>query len=554
MQRWPAKGVREDPLADMAPHGLAGAGTGSGGGQSAEQSENLEVELKLTAEAERLEAAWKGRVLAKGGGREVVRRLETTYYDTSDQRLRRRGLALRVRCEGDRYTQTVKTEGEGLSGLQRRGEFSGPIASRTPDLRQITDAELKRRIGLILPGELEPVFTTRIERRIRKLRTDGTRRSGALIEVALDQGEVTSARGAEPIAELELELLEGPALSIYDLAARVNGETPLALETVTKSERGYALALGEEPPWVRADDPAFAPETTLNGAIDAILRSCIRHWLANQAAVLQGSDPEGVHQLRVALRRLRSALSVFKHVLPADDLAWITREARWLIQSLGPARDWDVFLTELLPPLRDARKDNRDLALLSEAAEDARRLGYEQARAALRSSRYTAFALDLGRWTEEAGWRKDEADKRFEEPLADYACRLLRKRQKRVLKQGRDFEKLSDEERHRLRIAVKKLRYASEFFAGLYPTARARPYQKALKSLQDELGHLNDVVVAEALLGSLSGQDGNSNTAALRAAAGLLLGWYSHAVAAGRPEIERRWRGFATTKPFWGRS
>lgn len=538
----------------MAPQGLAGAGAGSGGGQSAEQSENLEVELKLTADPERLEAAWKGRALAKGGGREVVRRLETTYYDTSDQRLRRRGLALRVRREGERFTQTVKTEGEGLSGLQRRGEFSSPIASRTPDLRQITDAELKRRIGLILPGELEPVFTTRVERRVRKLRTDGSRRKGALVEVALDLGEVTSGRGAAPIAELELELLEGPAVSIYDLAARVNGETPLALETVSKAERGYALALGEEPPWVRADDPAFAPDTTLNSAIGDILRSCIRHWLANQAAVLQSSDPEGVHQLRVALRRLRSALSVFKHVLPPDDLAWISREARWLIQSLGPARDWDVFLTELLPPLNKARKDNADLALLSEAAEDARKLGYERARAALRSSRYTAFALDLGRWTEETGWRGEGAGDRFEEPLTDYACRLLRKRHKRVLKQGRDFEKLSDEERHRLRITLKKLRYASEFFAGLYPKARTRPYLKALKGLQDELGHLNDVVVAEALLKGLFGDGESSNSAALRAASGLVVGWYSHAVDASRPEIERRWKDFAASEPFWGKT
>ncbi len=538
----------------MASHDLAGAGAGSGGSQSQDQDETLELELKLTADPERLEAAWKSRALSNGRGREEVRRLETTYYDTSDQRLRRRGLALRVRCEGERYTQTVKTEGDSLSGLQRRGEFSSPIASKTPDLRQITDGQLKSRIGLILPGELEPVFTTRIERRVRKLRSRGARRDGALIEVALDRGEVTSARGTLPIAELELELLEGPAVSIYELAARVNSETPLALETVTKSERGYALALGEEPAWVRADDPAFGRETTLNDAIDAILRSCIQHWLANQAAVLQGSDPEGVHQLRVALRRLRSALSVFKQVVPADDLAWITREARWLIQSLGPARDWDVFLTELLPPLLGTREGNSDLELLSEAAEDARKLGYERARAALRAARYTAFALDLGRWTEEAGWRREGIGDPFEEPLTDYACRLLRKRHKRVLKQGRDFEKLSDEERHRLRIALKKLRYASEFFAGLYPKSRTRPYLKALKSLQDELGHLNDVVVAEELLKGLFGSGESSNSAALRAASGLVVGWYSHAVDTSRPEIERRWRNFAASEPFWGQT
>ena len=514
---------------------------------------NQEVELKLTAERERLNEVWASRLLVTRAGREAVRELETVYYDTADQRLRRRGLALRVRRDGRRFVQTVKTEADGTGGLLARGEYSCPVPSARPDLKRIADPELKRRMGLILPAELEPVFTTRIERRTRKLRRGGRNLPKAVIEVALDDGEVVTKAGRRRLAELELELVEGSSDALYDLARKLVGETPLALQTVTKSDWGYALARGETPKWVKAADPDFPNDITLDRALDGIFRSCIRHWLANHAPVLEDDDPEGVHQLRVALRRLRSALSVFKAILPAEDAAWINTEARWLIQSLGPARDWDVFLTELMPPLQAARPDSGDLAALTAAAEDARKLGYERARTALRSGRYTAFVLDLERWTEAGGWHDGDANGRFEEPLTDYACRLLRKRHKRVLKEGRDFEQLSDEERHDLRITLKKLRYTCEFFASLYPKRKTQPYLRALKSLQDELGHLNDVVVAEDLLESLHGSADGSNTAALRAAAGMVIGWYSSAIDASRPAMVRRWSEFAASDPFWNR-
>jgi CHAD domain-containing protein len=245
---------------------------------------------------------------------------------------------------------------------------------------------------------------------------------------------------------------------------------------------------------------------------------------------------------------------VFKSVLPAEDAAWINGEARWLIQNLGPARDWDVFLTELLPPLQAAGNGNGDLAILAAAADEVRGRGYVQAREALRSSRYTAFVLELGRWIERAGWRGADASPRFEEPITDYACHLLRKRHKRALVAGRDFERLSDEERHRLRITLKKLRYTSEFFESLYPKNKTRPYLKALKSLLDELGHLNDVVVAKELLDSLHDRSAGNEPDAMRAAAGMVVGWYAHAVAIARPDIDRRWKAFAAAEPFWSRA
>ncbi len=142
------------------------------------------------------------------------------------------------------------------------------------------------------------------------------------------------------------------------------------------------------------------------------------------------------------------------------------------MSSLGPARDWDVFLSELLAPVGAARADDADLARLAEAAEAARASGYAQARAAIEAPSYTRYMLQLRHWIEARGWR-DAATERgaawLDRPIVDFAAHVLGKRQRKALKLGRQFAQLSAEDRHKVRIALKKLRYATEFFETLYP-------------------------------------------------------------------------------------
>ena len=253
----------------------------------------------------------------------------------------------------------------------------------------------------------------------------------------------------------------------------------------------------------------------MDEAVDAIFRACAAHCAANHDAVLDSRDPEGVHQFRVALRRLRSALVVFKSVLPADDAAWLEGEASELIDLLGPARDWDVFITETLAAVRAARPDDEVLPALDAAAEVERRRAYERAEV-LRAPDYTSFLLSFGRWIETAGWRSRDKRAVLDRPLARMAGRLLDKRHRRLLKRGRDFEGLSDKHLHRLRITLKKLRYAGEFFASQFPEGNPRPYIKALRRLQDDLGRLNDAAVAERLLnGLLAARGGSGDHAAI---------------------------------------
>ena len=231
-------------------------------------------------------------------------------------------------------------------------------------------------------------------------------------------------------------------------------------------------------------------DATVDDAIQAILRSCVEQWCANEAAAHDGSDPEGVHQIRVAIRRLRSAFSLFKPLLDPAKRAWLSGEAKAIVDGLGPARDWDVFRVELLAPVAKARPDAA-LARLAAAAEAARTEGYAQVRAAIEAPSYTRYMLQLRGWIEARGWREaptERGEAWLERPIVDFAAHVLGKRQRKALKLGRDFGELSAKERHQVRIALKKLRYATEFFSALYPRKRAKPYLAALKELQDGLG------------------------------------------------------------------
>ena len=511
-----------------------------------------ETELKLRGEPEALMAVFAGPAICdKATGRGRSMRLENVYYDTADQRLRARGLAFRVRRQGRRFVQTLKS-GDTAGLVAYRGEWQTPLGSADPDLELLPAAASQVLDELVTPGELRSLFTTRVRRQTRRL-AGGANGSSSLIEAALDLGAIEADGRSQPIAEIELELIDGPPRALYDLALELDALTPLQVETRSKSVRGYTLATGEPPAWQKAEPVELAPKATVDAAIGRILRACVQHWCANEAAALDGRDPEGVHQLRVALRRLRSAVSVFGHLIRPERRSWLASEAKQILGSLGPARDWDVFATESLPPVLATRPDDRSLLALRATAEAARTRGYAAARAAIGAPSYTRFLLQLGRWIEAGGWREDATPKGaawLDRPIVAFADRLLARRHRKALKLGRKFEDLTPPERHRLRIALKKLRYATEFFDSLHAGKRARPYLAALKELQDALGHLNDVAVAERLLHGLSEPTGEQR-ATLGRASGLVLGWLGRGVAEAEPQVRDAWQIFVARRPFW---
>jgi CHAD domain-containing protein len=274
----------------------------------------------------------------------------------------------------------------------------------------------------------------------------------------------------------------------------------------------------------------------------------------NEAVALNGVDPEGVHEMRVALRRMRSALSDFREIIPAIQVAWLKRETKWLMTSLGAARDWDVFLSELLAPVKAARPGDAGLAELRAAAEAEREKGYARARSAIRSTRYSALLARMRRWLSARRWHqgRNRQRKLHHEPTRKLATRLLAKRRKAVLKLGRDFNKLSAEERHQVRINLKKLRYTAEFFRSLYRKKREEAYFHALAQLQNRLGHLNDIVVADHLLGRLLvAREGKRASEHLSVATGMVAGWHIHSASSFEHEAEANWRQFSDCEAFW---
>ncbi|MGQ9365608.1 CHAD domain-containing protein [Azospirillum sp. ST 5-10] len=523
---------------------------------------NRETELKLSVRPGDLEALRRAPALSgRGRGRATTQALESVYFDTPDRALSKRRVSLRVRKQGDAYVQTVKSAPSPESGLTR-GEWEVPVDGPGLDLSRFVDGEALAQLEGIDPAALVPVFEAHIRRTARVL--NGAGGSPARVEVAFDEGEIRVPGGPSlAVAEVELELKGGDSAVLFELAGELAKVAPLRLETRTKAARGFALADGTADGPVKAEKVELDREVTVEGALGRIVRSCLNHVAVNEACTLRGDDPEGVHQMRVALRRLRSALALFRPFLPADQYDWLVGEVKWLGSVLGPARDWDVFLTELFAPVRDGFADANghgqpllaDLDVLEAAVRAKRETAYAGVREAILSDRYSAFQLRLAAWLESQGWRAQpvsERSARLFRPVVDLADELLAKRHRKARKAGRGFEDLSVDERHQLRIALKKLRYATEFFRTLYDDKAARRYTQELSAFQDSLGHLNDVATATRLMHGLH-EDGSPVAPGEARAAGLVIGWHARGITALEPHLQRSWEGFAAAKPFWSR-
>jgi inorganic triphosphatase YgiF len=511
-----------------------------------------EIELKLSVAAEDMDRLRKLAVLSQAEGKPATKLLDSLYFDTADRRLQAHGLSLRVRRQGRKLVQTLKSAPPPGVGALVRGEWEVPVASPRPDLAALPDPAILAPLTGLTNEMLEPVFETRIRRHVRIL----TPAEGVRIEVAIDQGEIVTPAGAKlPINELELELAEGTdTAALYQLAKAVHADVPVRLEMETKSARGYALADGREPTTRKADKLALAEDTTVEEALASVVRHCLSHMAANQAAALTGNDPEGVHQMRVALRRLRSSFQIFRPFIPADQQALLVPEVKWLANSLGAAREWDVFLGELLPPVSAALPGEQSLVALEKMATTARAAGYEMVRQAILSPRYTSLLLELAAWLDGRCWRNQPVSERSAlllRPVTEMAGALLAKRHKQARKRGRGFAHAEPAERHELRIALKKLRYAADFFRSLFDQRPVRRFLEDLSGLQDRLGHLQDVATVTKLMRELEQISMAKEGRGWQQGAGLVIGWHARGLHDMEANVVEDWRRFSDTKPFW---
>jgi CHAD domain-containing protein len=313
--------------------------------------------------------------------------------------------------------------------------------------------------------------------------------------------------------------------------------------------RLHVLVGGPEP--VRAPRIELPPGATVDAFLAAVTDACLQHLVANEPAAVHGSDPEGVHQMRVAARRMRAALGLFAGVVPERQRGALREELRWLAGELGPARDLDVLGTELLAPIVAARPGDAGLARLRGAADSLRAEAQARALAALQDPRHRSLVRELGAWIASRGWR-EQSSVDLLAPARPWAAALLERRQRGARALGRRLAACSPEERHRLRIRLKKLRYVAEYAGALHAGRRTERYVRRLARLQDALGHLNDVALAEQRLVELAERLGPNDTEARRAA-GFAAGWLAHSAQRELERLPRRWRRFEEAGRFWDR-
>src|SRR5574340_519398 len=530
-----------------------------------------EVELKLALPPWQAEAFLKR--MARRRVVPVEQELVTRYFDTPDFALSAAGVALRVRrtlkgaSTGRRWLQTLKTEGERQGGLSKRAEYEMSIPRGTPDWSRFP-AEALAYVPQALREQVGPVFETRFTRTAWLIKGKG----GAQIEVALDVGAVASGERSQPICEIELELKAGQPDALFALALEWAGTFDCLPFDVSKAERGVQLAHGLEAAPIKAVSLTLDPGMSVESGFVAVVQACLAQFQANLPGVLghlpaagctpplpnpdeatkqstkpvngqvavyppqAGEHPEGheganagpppiddieyVHQARVALRRLRAALRLFRRVcvLPDD----VVDGLRTLAAALGPTRDWDVLCSETLPAIAPHYPDPPRWQAGMEVLQENR----ERVRAAMRSALAEAspgrWLLEMQRWLLLHGWRRVPTGEMVPEtqrleplsPLEHWARRALKQSHRRVKRGARAFAKLQPSERHALRIAIKRQRYAAEFFRTLFAglpdghTQRQAKYLAMLREAQDSLGRANDARIAAELMAAAPPQTG----------------------------------------------
>jgi inorganic triphosphatase YgiF len=541
-------GAEEAPHTEGSPHhevrppneaALADASSPGADVQGA-----VEIELKLLVNPDRLADFNDATVIAANARSKGARKhLVSVYYDTPERTLWRNGLTLRVRKSGGRFLQTVKAE-PGDDPL-RRGEWEASVPSMSPDLA-LAMPFIPTKLRADLEAErLEAVFTSDIHRHQRMIDLP----SGT-VEIAFDKGLLKAGDRSMPVSEIELELKSGTASAIYELALRLAEHGPVRPSIRSKSARGFDLAADTPPVARKPRKLSLDPQVSLDDAFVTILRTCLLHLLESIPAAEDGRDPEGIHQLRVALRRIRSAFDLMRSVGSLSKLEALRSEARWLAQSFSPARDWDIFQKKTLPTVAKFCPSIPGFDTLGEVASKRQSSAYRKARTVLSERRCASFLIGLGGWIEARGWRSDvpaEGLAQLAEPTMNFAARMLSSQHAKVLKRGRGFKSLAAEKRHRVRLAVKKLRYIADFLLPLYGDRKpVRRYSERLTELQKDLGSYNDMATTAKLLAGLTAEaSGGGNAAA------AITGFQAHAMVGAEAHVRSAWSDFVGAKPPW---
>jgi inorganic triphosphatase YgiF len=402
------------------------------------------------------------------------------YFDTRKKLLAKHGFSLRVRNTGDAFVQTLKRT-VASDGLFSRDEWEWKVPAAELDrskLRKVP-VELPSESGKV-PRKLHPVLLSEVERTTWQLR-----QGGSDVQVDLDVGTLSAGERHLNFAEIEFELLAGSAADVVTAARALAGRIPAKLGVLSKAERGAAMAEGTSEGVSKAAPISIKPTDTVGQAFASIMHACLKHYRLNEDVVVRGRAGDALHQSRVALRRLRSAFSFFRPVIADEQFHRLREELRWFTGQLGEARNLDVYLQrELAEEEKQATLQRREQA-------------YDHVITSMNSAKLRLLLIDLMGWASVGSWRDEKLAGR---PIRGFAKKRLNKLWATIEPARAMLPQMDEDSRHSLRIQVKKMRYAVEFFKEVYPRSkRKKRFFRAVEELQESLGKLNDLATARAL-------------------------------------------------------
>jgi inorganic triphosphatase YgiF len=462
------------------------------------QQSAQEIELKLSLPYSDRDTLFK--LLKKSAPlarrKSIHQSLLNVYYDTPDQDLRKKRIALRIRQvdsdAGPVWIQTLKTGGSSDSALSLRGEWEETLQNNALSLEALkgtpwSDIDPKGT----LYKSLAPCFITRFERTSWMVHA----KDHSVVEVALDIGQIESSDRYAPICELELELKDGEPSSLFDLAHSITAHVAVVPASLSKAERGYALAQGTLDMPQRARPPHLSKDQTLVAAGQQVLRETFFHFTKNLESLPLTDNPEVVHQARVGWRRFNGALRLFKPVLALEGIP-DKSAMKLLLDSLGHLRDLDVALVETLPLIAPIyASDDLDRQLnwnrFSQSLEEAAKNQRLKVHDAVRAPIVGTTLLGITRYIEELSptdaavaeskaWRLESWPER--------RLQRLKRKLEHAIKVATD-----QESQHRARILAKRLRYGVESMRAVLPNRPAKRWLKMAAALQGSIGFSRDI-------------------------------------------------------------
>jgi inorganic triphosphatase YgiF len=504
----------------------------------------VETELKLRIAPGQF-ARLKRHALLKlfTSTRPVTRRLYNIYYDTPKLELHQSGMALRLRRSGRQWLQTLKGGGSIQAGLHQRNEWEVPVNRPALDFSATQAVEWDEHLPLSLRKKLHPVFVTDFSRTSRMLSY-----KGAQIELCMDQGKIGTEFHSTPVCELELELKSGEPQQLFELALALLDIVPLELEVVSKAEQGYRLLTGYVDKPVKAVLPELGKADTLADVLQTLIWSCLLHLQSNLGGAMgrakRSGDAEYLHQMRVALRRLRVVLRMAEKFRADPQLSALNKDISMLCVALGRIREWDVFIAQTMQPICARMAGHAGLQALLADSERHRAACYAALRSEAQARELQRLLLRFSIWMSGTYWQQAEPVQQAQ----DFATQRLHKLAKRFAQFGQQLNTAEATQLHALRILAKKLRYSAEFFAPLYGKQKAKAFLAELSKVQDVLGQINDIAVAHRLL------DGLAADAALTAhqeAVVLVRGWIAHDLSGQLAALRKCLQNFDKRPVFW---